>query len=324
MKKWFIWLLCGVLAISLTACGGDKDPSADGSATGNAQRKIGLGSIHTLTMKDTSNAMLKATAAAVVLDKNGRIADCKLDEIAFTVTLKDGVAQQVADLTSKMEKGDSYIPTAEEMGGEGAGTASWEDQVENFCDFAEGKMAGDLSGLATTDGKSDKIEGCNLIVTDFIQAVVRACEEAKPASMEAGNDLELALTAAKEEGSSAEPKFDIEMAAVTLDEGERITGCMTDTLQAKLTMAEGIFSTVSGGMETKRQMGDGYGMKAASAIKREWYEQADAFDTFAVGKTAAELAAAKLNAEGKTDAITGCTIAVSGMLKNVVKAARQD
>ena len=324
MKKWFVWLLCAVLAVCLTACGGDKEPSADGSASGNTERKIGLGSVNTLTMKDMSNAMLKATVAAVVLDKNGRIADCELDEIAFTVTLKDGVAQQVADLTSKREKGDSYIPTAEETGGEGAGTVSWEDQVENFCDFAEGKTANDLSGLATTDGKSDQIEGCDLIITDFIQTVVRACEEAKPASIEAGNDLELALTAVKEEGSADEPKFDIELAAVTLDEGERITGCMTDTLQVKLTMAEGIFSTVSGGIETKRQMGDGYGMKAASAIKREWYEQADAFDTFAVGKTAAELAATKLNAEGKTDAVTGCTVAVSDVLKNAVKAARQD
>lgn len=323
MKRWIALVLCCGLLLCLTACGGDKENSGS-SAPSGTERKIGLGSIHTLTMKDTSNAVLKTTAAAVVLDKNGKIIDCVLDEIAFTVPLKDGVAQEVADLTTKREKGDSYIPTAEEVGGSATTTDSWEDQVEDFCDFVEGKTHSELSGLATTDGKSDQIEGCDLIITDFIQAVVRASEEAKPASVGAGNDLELALTAHKAETTADKPQYDIELAAVTLDEGERLTGCMTDTLQAKLTIAEGIFSSMSGGLESKRQMGDGYGMKAASAIKREWYEQADAFDTYAVGKTASELSSTKLDAEGKTDAISGCTVAVSAMLQNVVKAARKD
>jgi hypothetical protein len=75
-------------------------------------------------------------------------------------------------------------------------------------------------------------------------------------------------------------------------------------------------------MDTKRGKGDAYGMKAASSIKKEWYEQADAFDSYAVGKTAAELAKLSVGGDGKTDAVSGCTMAISGMHKNAVKAAQ--
>ena len=109
---------------------------------------------------------------------------------------------------------------------------------------------------------------------------------------------------------------------MTLDEKERITGCMTDSVQMKLTVTDGVFTTLSGPVESKRQAGDGYGMKEASAIKREWYEQADAFDTFARGKTAAELTATATDAGGRADAVSGCTISVTGMVKSAAKAAQ--
>lgn len=325
MKKALLWLLCGVLALCLTACGGEKDTSGDGSSATQAERKVGLGSVQSVAMTDTANANVKTTVAAVVLDKEGKIIDCAVDELAFTVTLQGGIPQTVADLTTKGERGDSYIPTADEVGGTPTTTDSWADQVEDFCDFVEGKTPGEISGLAATDGHSEQIEGCDLILTDFIQAVDHAAKAAKGAKVGAGDDLHLALTATPAESATEEkPQYNVEMAAVTVADNGKITGCMTDTLETKLSVAEGIFATVSGTIQTKRQMGDGYGMKAASAIQREWYEQADAFDTFVVGQTAAELAGIKLDSEGKTDAITGCTVSVSSMQKNVVKAARKD
>jgi len=189
----------------------------------------------------------------------------------------------------------------------------------------EGKTGAEVSALAATDGKSTQVDGCDLILTDFIQAVRHATDSAVAQNLSTGDDLKLALTATRADTSTDQkPQYDVEIAAVTIGNGDRITGCITDTLQAKLTVTDGAFTTVSGGIETKREMGDAYGMKAASGIRREWYEQADAFDTYTRGKTAAELAGLKLSTDGKTDAISGCTVAVSGMLKNVVKAAKED
>lgn len=328
MKRWIAWLGVAVMLLTLTACSAcgqmEEPPTSDGGATAVA-RKLGMGSVNTVSMEGTERANVKVTVAALVLDGDGKIADCAVDELTFTVALAGGLPQAVENFLSKLEMGDEYLPNASDTGTSDAATRPWHEQVEAFCDYAEGKTPAQMSGLATTDGKSGEIKGCDLIITDFIQAVSLAAGEAKAQKVGAGDDLELALTATKAEGATDEkPQYDVEMAAVTVGEGDRITGCITDTLQAKLTVAEGVFSTLSGGIQTKRQMGNGYGMKAASAIDREWYEQANAFDTFAVGKTAEELAGTKLNSEGKTDAITGCTVAVTGMLKNAVKAANQE
>lgn len=319
MKRVLAVLTAALCLLSLAACGEKETPSDGTSAVG--ERKIGLGSVCSAIMDGTDKCRVKATVAAVIVGKDGKIEDCDLDELEFTVTLADGRAQPVTDLTTKGEKGDTYIPAV-------SGTAvgeSWEDQAEAFCDFVEGKTHSEVSGLAATDGHSNQIPECGLDITDFIQAVGRAMNMAVLRDMAATDDLSLALTVTPSGTASADKvQYDVEMAAVALSEGDRITGCMTDSLQAKLTVTDGIFTVVSGAIETKRQMGDGYQMKLASSIKREWYEQADAFDTYTRGKTANDLAGLALDGEGKTDAIAGCTVTVSGMLQNVVKAARKE
>ncbi len=322
MKR-IIASLCAALCLcTLAACGEQEKPS--GGETTAGERKIGLGSVCSMTMDGADKNRVKATVAAVIVSKDGKLEECELDELEFTVTLADGKPQTVADLTTKGEKGDAYVPTVSETGGVES-TGSWEKQANAFCDFVEGKTQGEISGLAATDGHSKQIDGCVLDITDFIQAVTRAMEMAKLRDIGREDDLSLALIATPDAGTATDKtQYDVEMAAVTLDEQDRITGCMTDTLQAKMTMDQGMFTTVSGTVETKRQMGDGYKMKEASSIKREWYEQADAFDTYARGKTAAELAGIKLSAEGKTDAITGCTIAITGMQRCAAKAAKED
>ena len=322
MKRRLVCLCAALCLCTLAACGEKEPPS--GGETPAGERKIGLGSVCSMTMDGGDKNLVKATVAAVVVSKVGKLEECELDELEFTVTLAEGKPQTVADLTTKAEKGDSYIPTVSDTDGV-AGKGSWEDQADAFCDFVEGKTQGEISGLAATDGHSAKIDGCALDITDFIRAVTRAMEMAKLRDVGREDDLVLALLVTPDKGTATDKaQYDVEMAAVTLDEQNRITGCMTDTLQAKMTMEQGMFTTVSGNVETKRQMGDGYKMKEASSIKREWYEQADAFDTYARGKTATELAGLTLSGDGKTDAITGCTIAVTGMQQCVVKAAEKD
>ena len=324
MKRLCVFLCCALLVLSLAGCSKKDDTPAGDAGTTKGDRKIGLGHVSSLTMDGTDKTRVKTTVAAVVLDKDGRIASCELDELDFVVTLSGGAPQSVSDLTTKGEKEDAYIPTKEDIGSDKGLTTPWHEQADAFCDYAEGKTVGELTGLATTDGKSAEIKGCDLVVTDFIQAVSRAASGAMTHAMAAGDDLELAITAIPGDSAANDKvQYTIEMAAVALNEKDVITGCMTDTLDAKMTMENGVFTTVSGPVESKRDAGDAYGMKEASGIKREGYEQADAFDTYVRGKTAAQLADMKLGADGKTDAISGCTITITSMLKNVIKAARK-
>lgn len=330
MKKLWALCLCGVMLFSLGGCKEkDKtpDPSTQQSDAGESKptsRKLGLGTVTTVTASDKKDKnRVKATVAAVVVGADDRIVDCQVDELAFDVTLANGLAQTVADLMSKGEMGDRYRPTADEMGGKQS-SDSWEDQVEAFCDFVEGKTGAQVSAIAATDGKTEQIPGCDLVVTDFIQAVRQAADAATDQKVGAGDDLQLALSASQSDSAEGtKPRFDVEIAAVTLDEGDRITACLTDTLEVGLTVSDGVFATVAGVVQTKREMKETYGMKKASPIQKEWYQQADAFCAWAVGKTAEGLSDLTLK-DGKTDAISGCTIAVGGMLKNTVKAARED
>ena len=324
MKR--LWaIFCGVMLLfTLAACGKkDKNPTPSGTANGDG-RSIGLGSINTLAVDGNEKTTVKTTVAAVVLDKDGKITECKLDEAEFPVELKSGVLQVAVDLLTKGDTED-YTLTDSDLGAGNKSNASWDDQVEAFCDYVEGMTGAQVSAIAATDGKSEMIKGCDLIITDFIAAVHEATRNAKTKNIGAGDELELSVSVSKSgESTDAKPQFDIEMAAVTLGGDDRITACLTDTAQAKLTIENSLFSHAAGKIDTKRGKGDGYGMTAASSIKKEWYEQADAFDAYAVGKTAAELSKLTVGSDGKTDAISGCTMAISGMLKNAVKAAEQD
>lgn len=308
MKKIIALLCASLMMLSLAACGEDKPPVNNGGTTNTDGRKLGVGSVNTIATESGEKLVIKTTVAAVVLDKDGKITECELDEAEFPLELKEGVLQDVLSLLTKDED-ESYDDT-------------WDDQVEAFCKYVEGKTGAEVSGIAATDGKAE-IAGCDLVVTDFIQAVHRATEAAKDKNIAATDDLKLAVTVAKPYDFKAEkPQFDVEMAAVTLAENDKITACMTDSAQIKATVEGNAFATAAGATQTKREMGDAYGMKAASSIKKEWYEQADAFDAYAVGKTADELNGTSVAADGKTDAVSGCTMAVSGLLKNAVKAAK--
>ena len=320
-KRWSIvvaLLLC--LSVLLTACG-EKDTGESGTVDVKDAVKLGVGCVTNQSMDGVDKITTRATVAAVLLDKDGVIRRCRLDEVEFTVS---AAGSDDMDLKSKWERGTSYRPTEKETGGKSELSSSWQEQVKAFCNFVEGKTPGEVKGIAATDGKSEDIPGCELIITDFIEAVGKAAGMATTqAQATAAHTMGLAVTG-KSGGTATAPQVELELAAVSRDTEGRITGCYTDGLQVKLQVVDNTFATIDNMPATKREQGDAYNMKAASGIKKEWYEQAAAFDHFAVGKTPAELSGLKLNAEGKTDAIAGCTIAVDGMVKNAVKAAETE
>ena len=74
---------------------------------------------------------------------------------------------------------------------------------------------------------------------------------------------------------------------------------------------------------TKNALGDGYGMRKASPIGKEWFEQAQGFCAYVTGKTVAEAAAMAVNEGGyptEADVITSCTMGVSDMIVLLRKA----
>ena len=112
--------------------------------------------------------------------------------------------------------------------------------------------------------------------------------------------------------------------AVVLDDNGVIKMVEFDVVQVKLGFtAAGAVTTEAGTLiSSKEELKDGYGMRKASAIGKEWFEQADALEAWCVGKTLEQVMAAPLNNGYPTDAdlVTGCTMSITDYLLALQKA----
>ena len=112
---------------------------------------------------------------------------------------------------------------------------------------------------------------------------------------------------------------DISMAIVTVDAEGKVVSCAIDAAQVKINFdKEGkILTALDTQYLTKQELGDDYGMRAASSIEKEWNEQADAFAAYCIGKTADEISAI---AADDADLTAGCTMHPGNFQWLVVKA----
>jgi len=112
--------------------------------------------------------------------------------------------------------------------------------------------------------------------------------------------------------------------AVVLDDNGVIKNVKFDVVQVKLGFTAAGACTVAAGTEisSKEELKDGYGMRKASPIGKEWFEQAAALEAWCVGKTLEQVMAAPLNNGYPTDAdlVTGCTMGISDYLLALQKA----
>lgn len=116
------------------------------------------------------------------------------------------------------------------------------------------------------------------------------------------------------------------IATVSVDKDGKIASAFIDVAQtSRLGFDATGLATIDETYDarTKRQKGDDYGMKAASAIGKEWYEQADAFAAYVIGMTGEEVAAIELNDDGDAvseDIYAGTTIGLADYIAVVVAA----
>ena len=105
-------------------------------------------------------------------------------------------------------------------------------------------------------------------------------------------------------GSVSKSKVTNIALAIVFDEAGKIVAARFDSVEASFKVTEGELAT-SDRLTTKVEKGEGYtGMNVGS-----WQQQADAFEKFLVGKTAAEVAALAFVTEGAdASLVAGCTM----------------
>ena len=86
-------------------------------------------------------------------------------------------------------------------------------------------------------------------------------------------------------------KYDITIAAVTVDDNGVILSCVIDSVPATINFdaAGQITTDLSAAVLTKNELGENYGMVAWGGAKAEWNQQVAAVAQYAVGKTVEQL-----------------------------------
>ena len=121
-------------------------------------------------------------------------------------------------------------------------------------------------------------------------------------------------------------KYDLTIAAVTLDANGVIQACAIDSVPAtvKFDTTGAITSDLTAPIQTKGELGENYGMKAAGAVA-EWDEQIAALCDFAVGKTVEEMKSGAVDETGKapadSDLASSATIYLGGYVSALEAAA---
>ena len=136
----------------------------------------------------------------------------------------------------------------------------------------------------------------------------------------------LAIVAnAKDSTDAKEAKYDITIAAVTVDDNGVIQDCIIDSVGTSITFDDKgvITSDLAAQILTKNELGDNYGMKAYGGAKYEWYEQAAALANYAKGKTLEQLKNGAIGESGKpsdADLASTATIYLGGYVSAIEAA----
>ncbi len=321
MKKFYALLLVAAMVISMAACGGKSS---------EAEYKLGMGVVVENGSK-TGTAQIDATIATVVLDKDGKIVACRIDVAQTKLGIADGVAAEAStvDVRTKVEKGDAY-----NMKGASGISKEWFEQAAFFQEKVVGKTAAEVEKMATevkndhnVSTDADILAGCTMQITEFKEAIVKACKDEYANTFKASKDsiklglgvltaVDSSTKSATAEADGAANLYSTFSATVTGKDG-KILATVIDAIQPKIafsTTGEITKFTFNG---SKKELKDGYNMRGASGISKEWFEQITFFEDKMVGKTATEVK--NLATEVKdghtistdTDILAGCTMSIA-------------
>lgn len=314
MKKKVALLLALIMVLfSFAACGGgtkEETPSGDKPAAGAV--KTGLAVINSAAKSvDAGDAngvgQADSLVVAVTVDDAGKILDCAIDQAQTKIEFsKDGKIVTPLDtvFVGKQELGADYgMAKASAIGKE------WSEQATAFADYVIGKTVDEVKGIAVNEEGvptgDDLKSSVTIHVTEFMAGVEKAVANAKELGASADDKLGIGVVTNIARSADAGEKDGVAEAysyytATTFNSEGVITSSVIDASITDVNFSkEGkITSDINAEIKTKNELGDAYGMKKASAIGKEWNEQADAFAKYVVGKTIDEVKGIAINEDG--------------------------
>jgi len=211
---------------------------------------------------------------------------------------------------TKKEKGADYgMKAASAIGKE------WFEQIAALEAYLVGKTADEVAALEVVENlftAEDIKTSVSIKVTDYLaafaKAVANAVEVKGVAKVSIGSVSTVsgknavaakaavaatATTPAVEavEAAAGRVQTNVMFTGLALDKDGKVLLALVDTAQNQVTFDDMGAVVKAEAAPTKKEKGADYGMKAASAIGKEWFEQIAALEAYYVGKTADEVAA---------------------------------
>lgn len=317
----FLGILMILSVLSFTACGKEET------------LKFGLGVFTDVSKATNAEAdkdgegKVAVTGAVVTLDKDGKIVACTIDTLEATVKYTaEGKTSANGEIKTKYELGDAYNMVAY-----GKAAKEWYAQADAFETVVIGKTVSEVKALvAEGDKGTDEVikAGCTIMIDEFVGAVEKACANAVDSTVTKSHTLKLGMSAEQSVADATEEKagsnqVEITLFAAAVDADGKIVAADTDCVQVKFTFDNKGASSydLTKKVQSKRELGDAYGMKAYGKAPKEWFEQADAFEALCIGKKAADIDSFMGSDNyGSADVkAAGCTILVNGFVKAAVK-----
>ncbi len=288
-KTWMLLLALMLVAVTVAGCGGDKKPAEQGNKetpTNSTAPAPADGYADGSYYAEGDFAEKSGWKEVVSIE----VKDGKIIDVNWNALHKDG----------GLDKKVSSETGAYGMVEHGNAQAEWHEQAAKIEQFiVEKQSAADLK--LNDEGKTDAVSGVSIGAGEFVQLVDKALK-AGPV----------------ERGAYKDGHYKAEAAQFDENSGWKETVDVT-VISGKIAAVSWNGVHKDGGTDkvTRSKAGE-YGMVANGKAQAEWHEQAAKAEQFLLEKQ--DPAALAVNAEGKTDAVSGVSIHVGSFIELAAKA----
>ncbi len=316
-----------------------EEPTQAPADTTAATAKTGLGVVSSIAKSTNAAADAEglgetdSLAVAVLVGQDGKILDCQIDmgQTKVNFSTEGKITTDLASVVkSKQELGTDYG-----MKGISGIGKEWNEQADAFAAYVIGKTVDEVKGIAVNDkgtaGDADLASSVTIHIGDFIAATEKAVNNAQDLGALATDKIGLGIitqiTGSKDVAADADglaQAYSYYVVTTSNAEGV-ITSSFVDASIGNVNFnAKGEITTdLAVGPQTKQELKDAYGMKKASGIGKEWYEQANAFATYVTGKTIDQVKGIAVTEDGHAgdaDLASSVTVHVGPFIQGVDKA----
>jgi lysine/ornithine N-monooxygenase len=352
MKKILSLVMTSVLAIGVLAGCGTKAPVTPVETKTEtpeetkvetpvveekgAIAKMGLGIVTTIDKskdyaEEKAVGQVDSVIVAAGFDKDGKIVSVTID----TAQSKVEFAKDMVLKTDVAVEGKTKVELGADYGMKETSTLKkeWFEQIAELEKYMTGKTVAEVKAMKLTETTVPDVEELKTLVTIKVSGYIAALEKAYASAIEVkgaetvglGHGISLAKSKSMEGETMAVAQVDTTIVATALNADGKVAGTIIDTAQTKVSFDKDgkVTNDLKAAVKSKVELGNDYGMKKASTIGKEWFEQAKALADWTIGKTPAEVEGLKVT-EGKADVEelkTTVSVSVGGYIAAFKEAA---